>query len=165
LQRALLQAQRVDWSLEDRRFVLFQGTPEQMEFVTPLSDYVGIGGLYLVRVFLREQEGSRALMLERWLLHPEILAGGDGIPEWQPLEPSRDAADDQDSALGVYGSAVLLEDVGAVNFGYYGPQLEDDAETWQGEWSERPAMPRLVRLQLEHHGEVWVDLVVPLVGG
>ena len=52
LQRALLQARKKSWEVERRKYPVFFGSSEQLEFITPLSSHVGLPGLYVVRIAL-----------------------------------------------------------------------------------------------------------------
>jgi general secretion pathway protein J len=165
LQRALLQARKVDWALEDRRFALFFGNTTQLEFVTPLSEYVGLGGLYLVRVAAVDRGPRRDLVLQRWLVHPDTLAGSDEIPEWLPLEAPVVKQDPQDAPLGVYGTTTLLQDVSDVEFSYYGMLEREPKNDWLDLWEDRSSLPLLVKIRIAKPGSEWLDLVVPLVDG
>ena len=65
------------------------------------------------------------LVLTRWLLHPDVLLGKAGSPEWKPLDPASPGisgapAADKDLAAGGFGQTVLLEGVGEFELAYFG---------------------------------------------
>lgn len=166
LQRLLLQARGLTKSVGDRYTgVLFLGNGEQLEFVTPLSDYVGTPGLYLVRLFARGG-GAGGLYLERWLLHPGVLAGGGQVPPWEPLAPSHARGGETEGAIqAVYGVTRLLEAVDGFEFAYFGSPDGNSPPQWYADWLEARRMPLLVRLRLGQPVEGWPDLTIPLAAG
>jgi general secretion pathway protein J len=165
VRRALTQARKIDWPVEGRSYALFWGNPTQMEFVTPLSEYVGLGGLYLVRIARLDRGEGSDLVMQRWLLHPDILEGGSEIPPWHPLEPVPLDLEPGDLGEGAYGATVLASDVGEIGFDYFGvAQPRGDEAQWLAEWKEQNALPLVVRMGFGEAGE-WPDILVPLVDG
>ncbi len=145
---------------------VFAGTAQGIEFVSPLSAHVGISGLYVLRLTALEAGGRSNLVLTRWLLHPEVLEGGDGIPEWEPFDGegvfSSSGIDDQDLASGAYGRTLLLEDVDEFEITYFGVAEGEDEGDWYEDWLEQPRLPMLVRLRLTTKAQTWPDAQIAI---
>lgn len=173
LERALAQARPVSITLDDEPVLVFSGDAQDLELVAPLSEYVGIPGLYILRLGLEDGESPR-LMLTRWLLHPDVLEGTAEIPEWTPYDggigSSVSGTEDKDIAAGAFGTTVLAEGVDELAIEYFGP--DDDAElvvedelpngNWQDEWIERHTLPLAVRIRLTTTSRSWPDMLVRL---
>ena len=172
LRRTLSQARAVTLLVEAEPYLAFAGDAQQLEFVAPLSQQVGIPGLYLLRLGLENTRYGLALVLRRWLLNPEVLAGGREVPAWQPLGngPGFDSVtEDQDVAAGAYGVTLLLEGVEEFEISYYGfpegedPSLNIDAQPeWQSIWQNPTLLPQAVRIHLSKAQRGWPDLIVEL---
>jgi general secretion pathway protein J len=129
LDRALLQARDLVLRYDEENRQIFAGNAESLEFVAPLSEHVGVPGLYVLRLGLEGRGEDIRLVLTRWLLHPDVLAGDSRTPEWKPLDPrspgvSGDPAKDRDLAAGAFGQTVLLEGVGEFGLSYFGVAQE-----------------------------------------
>jgi general secretion pathway protein J len=164
LRRALLQARKVNWEHETRMYPLFYGSNDQLELVTPLSGYVGLPGLYVVRIALLERDDGKDLVLQRWLFNPEVLEGNGEIPKWQPLQPPGHLEIPHDGPMGVYGSTLLLGKLGELQLSYYGTVQGSREPEWHREWDGQPELPQLVKIGFGEESE-WPDLIVPLVDG
>ncbi len=164
LQRALLQMRKVNWVHERRRYPLFFGSGDQLEFVTPLSSYVGLPGLYVVRIALVDRDERKDLVLQRWLFNPEVLQGEGEIPEWLPLESPGSLKVPHDGPMGAYGTTLLLRDLDALQLSYFGTVQAQRESGWHQEWDAQPNLPRLVKIGFGDDSE-WPDLIVPLVDG
>jgi general secretion pathway protein J len=146
---------------------VFAGEPQRLELVAPLSEHVGIPGLYVLRLSLEDAGDYPRLVLTRWLLHPEVLEGGDDYPPWEPLIDAAGAAEDagpldRDVAAGAYGRTVLLPAVARFELAYFGiGEGEQDAE-WFEEWLEQPRLPMRVRIDLTTPVQSWPPAVVVL---
>jgi general secretion pathway protein J len=162
LQRTLLQAHNVHWRLDNVLVSLFTGDQEQLEVVAPLNGFVGLGGLYLLR-FTRIDQGQRHnLVVQRWLVHRDILSGDlAGIPPWQPLERPANLEVPYDAPQGLYGTSLLLPSAGRLTFSYFGPLPDGTGSDWQEDWQGRLDLPQLVKISLGGD-EGWPDLVVAL---
>jgi general secretion pathway protein J len=192
LDQALRQARDLSLRLEDQDRQVFTGNADSLEFVAPLSEHVGIPGLYVLRLGV-EGGGERSrLVLTRWLLHPDVLLGKAGTPEWRPLDPASPGisgapAADKDLAAGAFGQTVLLEGVGEFGLTYFGVPgvtvgLDDQAAqapkvqgqpdasglneepqgAWYSEWVAQLHPPELVRVHLTSLRQGWPDSVIGL---
>ena len=56
--------------------------------MAPLSEHVGVPGLYVLRLGVEGRGERSRLVLTRWLLHPDVLLGKADTPEWKPLDPA-----------------------------------------------------------------------------
>ena len=167
LERELMQARQVQITLDAERRFVFAGDSQAIEFAAPLSEHVGIAGLYVLRLSLEEADKHKALILTRWLLHPKILAGNDQVPAWQPLEKNQRwfapaETSDEDVAAGVYGTTRLLDDVGELEFSYLGVQEGELAPTWHPDWTDQPQPPLAVRVHLTTTRQTWPDTIIRL---
>ncbi len=164
IRRSLLQAQQVVWPFERRSYALFFGDGEQVDFVSPLSGYVGRGGLYLMRLSLVSRQDDKDLVLQRWLLHPEVLEGEGEVPAWKPMEHDGFIKVPFDAPMGVYGSSLLLTGVREMELAYFGIPRGKREPEWLDEWNEEGTIPMMLRLRIESTEE-WPELIIPLVEG
>ncbi len=170
LERTLHQARAATVRLEDGERLVFAGGPQSLELVAPLSERVGIPGLYLLRFSLQEQGQRTALVLTRWLFHPDILLGNADVPAWEPLAEARGVSGDafeleQDLAGGAYGTTVLLPDVAALEIAYLGPLAGEMEPEWLDEWLDQPTLPVWVSLRIATPNVTWPELLIALPGG
>jgi len=172
LMRTLSQTRAATLTLEANPYLIFTGDSQQLEFVAPLAEQVGIPGLYVLRLGLEQHAGGIALVLTRWLLHPDVLVGNSAIPAWRPLAEgggSLGILDDLDLAAGAFGTSILMEGVEEFAISYFGlAEGEDTAlttdakEEWQGVWEGRQILPRALRLHLTTSRRYWPDLIISL---
>lgn len=167
LTRTLTQARSTTVTLEEKTVLVFGGDSKALEFVAPLSEHVGTAGLYALRLTLEEHDHKQALMLTRWLLHPEVLAGSDAVPAWQPLTADSASALAQlplerDAAAGAFGRTPVLDAVESFALSYYGLVADDIEPTWHEEWFEQPQLPLLLRIHLTSPTQTWPDLIISL---
>ena len=126
---------------QQQRLVAFTGQAEYIEFIAPMLDQLGQGGLYRVRIGAVDNQ----LRLR-----------------WQPYMPN-----DADAEAEAQRETVLLDKVSEVEWAYFGVETaspETPAE-WRGTWGDTTQRPQLVRLNLHLHGQAWPDLVVALADG
>lgn len=170
LERTLRQARPVSIVFDGQPWPVFAGDAERLEFVAPLSEHVGIPGLYVLRLVLEPAGDGQRLVLVRWLLHPEVLAGGDEYPEWEPLlEASGIGADtgplDRDLAAGAFGRTVLLPDVAEFALAYFGVGEGETEPAWFEEWADDPRLPLRIRLAVSTPHRSWPAAIIELAGG
>jgi general secretion pathway protein J len=165
LERALVQAREVQIVFDGESRLLFSGESQALEFVSPLGQHVGVGGLYVLRLTLEESGEGQRLVLTRWLLHADVLAGTDRVPVWEPLADGRapSASDlDQELAAGVYGASTLVEDVADFGIAYYGAADGAEEPDWHETWLEQPTLPQAVYLRLTTTEQTWPDKLIAL---
>lgn len=169
--RSLREARTVSVRVDDRDLPVFAGDAERLELAAPLSERVGIGGLYLLRFSLEAVDDERSgLVVTRWLLHPDVLNGTDEIPPWEPLTADTpltetDGELDDDTAAGAYGKTLLLADVESLEIAYFGRVPGEDEPVWLDEWIEQPLIPQLVLVRLATGSGAWPDLLVAMPAG
>jgi general secretion pathway protein J len=163
LERMLTQARPAQITFDAQEILVFGGDAENLELVAPLSEHVGTPGLYILRLSL---EGERQLVLTRWLLHSDVLAGEDGIPEWEPFDGAGGVAVtgalDEDLAAGAYGSTLLLDGVEELEIAYFGIVEGEQDPDWHEEWLEQPRMPQAIRVHLTTPEQTWPDMLIRL---
>lgn len=171
LRRTLGQARPIFRTTELKLVSLFAGDATRLDFVAPLSSYVGAPGLHLLRLQVAGQAEDQRLWLTRWLLHPDVLAGG-GAPRWSPdeIEPPPDdrapAGLDAGAAEGAaFGRLELLRGLTAVQFSYFGQKVTETEPQWHEDWVDQETLPLLVRVRLALGGQRWPDLVLAPGGG
>ena len=168
LRRTLGQARLTYRILDEEQVVsLFSGNSGRLDFVAALSRHVGLPGLYLLRLQAVGSDAGQQLVLTRWLLHPEVLAGEGGNPRWSLEEVGPQDGAEAQVALDVgeaegaaFGRTQLLEGLDAVTFSYYGQKQDETEPAWHEDWIGQQALPRLVRIRLVQTGHGWPDLVV-----
>lgn len=169
VERMLRQARPASVFVDGLQLDVFAGDAERIEFVAPLTENVGIPGLYLLRLQLEQGGEHPRLVLVRWLLHPEVLAGGDDYPPWEPLVDAdtelEDAGPtDRDVASGAYGRTVLLPEVGEFELAYFGIGEGQQDPEWLGEWLNERRLPLAVRLVMTTPRQNWPAGVVAVTG-
>ncbi len=166
IQRSLENAQPLLQETAEGRKLLFAGEENALEFITPFSAYLGLGGLYLVRLEERSQDGGGQLLLTYWLHHPEVLEGEVDVPEWVSLRDGRSrvdaGAEDEQELREVFGQKVLLEGLEKIEVEYFGTPFGDPEPSWQTEWKEETQMPLAVRLRFEFEDQWWPEIYVGL---
>ncbi len=182
LDRTLAQSRDLLVNIDGLPRQLFAGGSDSLEFAAPLSEHVGIPGLYVLRLGLEGRGEASRLVLTRWLLHPDVLAGDAEVPEWNPLDPgspgvSQGPAQEQDLAAGAYGQTVLLEGVSEFQLAYFWAQggpvvaVGGGSDRWNGEvregewneqWIDQPHPPTLIRVRLTSLRQDWPDSVIAL---
>jgi general secretion pathway protein J len=170
LARTLAQARPAVTFVDGGAVNVFAGDAERLELAAPLSEYVGLPGIYVLRLTLEGRGDDLSLVLTRWLMHPEVLAGMDDVPAWEPLLEDAGMALDSvpvgtDLADGAFGRTLLLEDVNELEIAYFGLAEGEDEPDWHEEWTEQPRLPLLVRIRLTTLDQAWPDLIVSLPGG
>ncbi|WP_338115555.1 prepilin-type N-terminal cleavage/methylation domain-containing protein [Thiococcus pfennigii] len=170
LTAALLQARDAAVEFDGEPRPVFAGDAQHLEWAAPLATRVGLPGLYLLRLSVMEVDGRAALVLVRWLLHPDILAGTDEVPPWAPL--GAEGGDlalgdllDQDRAAGAFGATVLLPAVEGFEIAYFGLRLEDGETAWGEDWIEEPMLPQRLSIRIETAAGAWPELLVDLPTG
>jgi len=192
LDRTLSQTRDLVLRYDAQDHQVFAGDATSLEFVAPLSEHVGIPGLYVLRLGLEGEGKDVRLVLTRWLLHPDVLSGNAEAPEWKPLDPgspgiSSDPEEEPDMSVGAFGQTALLEGVGVFELAYFGVAEETglnasasgqsvkstrgvqaggegtEAEgQWYEEWINQPHPPQLIRVRLTSRRQDWPDSVVRL---
>jgi general secretion pathway protein J len=169
IERTLRQTQALTLVVDGVERPVFAGDAEALEWVAPLSDHVGIPGLYILRLRLEEAGEYPRLVLTRWLLHEDVLNDGNEHPAWEPLMESTGSRAERDPfdrelAQGAYGRTVLLPRVARFQLAYFGQPQAGFEREWSEEWIDRRALPQAVRLTLSTPEQPWPAALVRLPG-
>ena len=163
----LMQIKPVMRQTPEGQRLLFTGTANALEFITPLPAHMGIGGYYLVRLQVDGDGRNKGLLFLRWLYHTEVIEGVDQVPEWKPLDPDA-AADDPGEgdveARAYYSRNLLVEEIESLELSYFGAAEGEQEAEWKSEWQERTQMPQLVKIRLEDNFRQWPDMIFQLPG-
>ena len=142
LRSVFAQAQPIVLDTENRhdKHLAFIGQENGLRFVAPLSSAQKSGGMYVLNVEYAEREAHGFLMLRYQRYHYN--------------DKSFASADPGDAEL-------LLEEVEAVNFRYFGPDDEGVA-MWYPEWVDQDVLPYSIELHVKfaRNDLVWPVLVV-----
>lgn len=120
----------------------FSGAPNRLRFVAPGPAQAGVAGFSRFELFVSE-EGEEADL---------VLSIGLG-------EAAETGAADVDSS----DARVLIEDIEAAAFRYFGAIEEGREPDWHDEWTDPGRVPSLVALQVsfpEGDRRVWPELVI-----
>ena len=120
-----------------RDHVLFEGGGDSLYFIAPMPAHRGGGGLQLAEITLA-QEG---LVFSHRLYHAEIESVTEG--NWR--------------------TSLLLPDVDAVRFRYFGRREGEERRGWRNSWRNQSHLPHLVEIEIERGEgarERWPTLVV-----
>lgn len=174
VERALRQTRQLSVVMDGVELAVFAGDAQALEWAAPLSAHVGIPGLYILRLTLEDAGEYNRLVLTRWLLHPEILAGTDESPAWSPLMDQVGSVGDlgpfdRDLAAGAYGRTILLPQVARFRLDYFGQQSGDRqaagfGREWSKEWIGQRELPEAVRLNLTTPSQGWPAAIIRLPG-
>ena len=119
--------------------VLFHGAADSVLYVSYLPAHHAGAGMYVLRMLARDKQ----LLLQYLNLHEEI-----DMRHPPPLEAAN--------------ARVLLEDITALTFAYYGRKDGDESPGWHARWTNGGALPELVRIELEHGAEgPWPVMIAP----
>ena len=130
---------------EDEPVFSFQGTEEAVQFVSTLPLHNrGAGGWHKFNLQLTKDHEKRDLIVKLEPFFPALEK------EHQPID-----------------DVVLIENVEAIRFSYFGADKPDDEPQWLDEWLERSHFPKLIRVEIKVRGEKnWPPLVVaPKIAG
>lgn len=146
LQRELSQSLPVSRFEDDRRRLLFKGTRRSLQFVSQIPSHRGgPHALYLLR--LEARKGDAGYRLE-FSYHPI----GAEFSDASELGTAQDDA------------KVLLEGLTRVRFEYFGRPPNRETPVWRDRWGIPNALPRLVRISLDHAGpsDPWPAILIPI---
>jgi general secretion pathway protein J len=119
--------------------IAFDGEARSLALLAPLPLALATGILAQVRFYLVGEGPAKNLVLGWRLDLPS--ADGSVLPE---------------------SRVTLLSRVRNIDFAYFGASEADDAPVWQRHWSDRTALPELVRIRLDRSDPAlpdWPDLV------
>lgn len=104
----------------------FTGEPDAVSFVVQPPTYLALGGLHWLHVALEGEGAGRRLVVS-----------------WQPVQRGPVA-----TPAATLRPSILLEGVKSVAFAYFGVQDRSGPPAWSGRWTDRRALPQLVRLRI-----------------
>lgn len=152
VRRLLSQMQPVRWKKAVNLPIAFMGEQGALRALAPLTGQAGAGGLRLIEL-VREGE--------------EATATGKGLTRLVLRQaPVRYDVENFASGINEAKSYLVLGNLDAVEFSYFGPDKRGEPPRWQDAWTNPEQLPQLVRLRLKSREAGWSDLVVaPMVGG
>ena len=168
IQRSLRQLHGVSYDSPDGSRQLFSGDRQAIEFVTPMTGYLGLGGLYILRFEYLDHRSGGQLVMTRWLFHPDVLEGVDAVPEWEALHQTSGGFRDylersEGDTREVFSQQILLESLDAVEFAYFGtPSDRSSDPEWYDEWDDPQVLPQLVRVSIREASDWWPDILADL---
>jgi len=122
MRRTMTEARPVSWTSQGRFAVAaFDGAPNHVAFIGTLPGFDGPGGLHQIRFALT----GGALVMER-----ASTAGEEQI--FRTADP-----------------VVLLRDVAALRFTYFGRRQRSSEARWHPDWQDETSLPDLVRVEVE----------------
>ncbi len=125
--------------------LLFAGERDEVRYAAALPGRVGLGGIWYYRVAVvpMADKDTQALVLERVI--PDLDA--TAAPTFTDAERS-----------------VLVDDVKALKFSYYGLDPGSSPEmtpTWRDRWDNAQQLPLLIRMEVApRKGEPWPAVVI-----
>ena len=143
---------------QEERLLVFFGTSNAVEFVTPFPD-VGFGGLNVVRLEESRDGDESRILLTRWLYHTDVLEGGAGIPSWRSLKQGgvtpRSGVDD--SVRAFVSQSVLVEGLESIEIEYFGVGEEEEEAKWVDRW-DAEALPEMVAISIVDDKGAWPEM-------
>ncbi|MCF6202873.1 MAG: prepilin-type N-terminal cleavage/methylation domain-containing protein [Methylococcaceae bacterium] len=126
---------------EEQQFS-FQGNAEQMQFVASMPASVGKLGIQLFTLSLQPGENNQ---------------GSELKVNIRPFFPKSETEEWDDE------SVVILKQIQALRFSYFGSDEIADEPVWQEEWLDKQILPKMVSVDIElTNGEVWPQVVTAL---
>jgi general secretion pathway protein J len=129
IRRQITQTVPLLWINQDGRRLVFHGEQNELTFTSTLPSHRGGGGLYFMTLKVNNTGKSKQLDLNYYGANPGI----------SPFDPP--PVDEQTHVL-------LLENIDAINFDYYGQDNPDDDPKWHDNWQNKETLPKLVRLSI-----------------
>jgi general secretion pathway protein J len=126
----------------------FEGRAHHLRFVSSRPAGIAQGGLALVGVDVEDdaKDRTRNLVMRRVMADPDAA-------DFSPLERTDERS-------------VLVEDVGAVTFSYFGAENDFTDPRWYDEWTFPSRMPAMVRMRIKtSDGGMLPDMLVKLMQG
>ncbi len=120
--------------------VLFQGGRESLRFIAPLPSHRGGDWAYLITLKIGTGENDQSLLLY-----------------YERIREDLDLADAPDEDV---PDVILAEDIGDLEFGYFGDPDVSGHPDWHEEWTARDRLPTLVRLELTPTNEESSPLLI-----
>ncbi len=139
LEQARLSVQILDNRKQNRGFV---GSSDRIEFLAPLPQHVGLGGLYRFHLSGITEGRTEELVLS-----------------WELYRPDRVGTAEEDQV----SQRVLLEGIEGLKVRYYGALEADQDPEWHEEWSIGTHLPRLISIDLAFPAgdlRLWHEFVV-----
>lgn len=148
-------------SAASERHLVFSGLTDAMELVAPTPPYLGVGGLYLMRLHIGDEQEKKRLLMSRWLYHPEALKGDGGVPEWRPLHAGGggDLPKGEEESRTLYVQTVLVDKLKSMAISYFGVLEGGGRPEWYERWEEKHRLPLLVKIQISDEDGNWPEMV------
>ncbi len=127
--------------------VSFIGRRDRLDFTAVLPVHLSAGGFEHVALTLANLDDGDGLVLE----HGPLQRRDDGRAELFRLDEAE--------------TAVLLKNLAAVEFSYYGSRESGEDAEWTDRWDDDQRLPLLVRIRIEFPGSdrrIWPELTVAL---
>jgi general secretion pathway protein J len=144
LRRVLSEARPVmiESTPDVRRHVFFDGSENSVRFIAPMPEHLGVGGFYEVALYLADGGMSGNHLEMSWRLFRAAEASSGLQNQEQRI--------------------VLLDNVGDLQFAYYGNPRPQDPPKWFDEWQGLQSLPALIRMHvaLGNGKHTWPDLTV-----
>ncbi len=151
VRRLLAQMQPVHWKKALNVPIAFIGEQGVLRALAPLTGQAGAGGLRLIELGREDEEATAT---DKGLLRLVLRQA-----------PVRYDVENFASGLGDAKSYLVLGNLDAVEFSYFGPEKRGEPPRWQDAWTNQEQLPQLVRVRLKSREGGWSDLVVaPMVG-
>lgn len=120
----------------------FQGNTQELQFVAPMPASVGKLGIQLFNLSLQPSKDNE---------------GSDLNVSIRPFFPKNENEEWDEESI------VILKNIQALRYAYYGLGEAGDDPEWHDEWLEKNSLPKLVSIEIElTNGEVWPQVVVAL---
>jgi general secretion pathway protein J len=150
VRRLVTQLQPMRWKRAINQPLAFTGEPGGFRALAPLSGQAGLGGLRVIELTAeREPKGGKEsvrLVLRQAPLRYDVENFSDGLAQ----------AKDH----------TVLNDLVAVQFGYFGVPKAGEPAQWFDVWPNTERLPQLMRVRLESRDAGWSDLLItPMIGG
>jgi general secretion pathway protein J len=154
VRRLVTEMQPLRWNRAVNRPITMAGEREVLRAVAPLSGQAGVGGLRVIE-----------LRVERLTARQDVERNGNAPMRLMLRHaPVRYDASSFADSLGDAPGQLVVGELDAVVFSYFGPERRGEAPRWQEVWTNPDQLPRLVRLHLQSKDAGWADMVIaPMV--
>lgn len=128
------------WRKATTPTIAFIGEKDSIQFIGQLPTHFGVGGLRLISFSMESQDKTQALIMKTSERHTDDV-------DFASLEAAE--------------KTILMEDVEAMEFSYFGAETLEAEPKWFTRWQDPQRLPTLIKMSLKPKASAnWPELVI-----